>query len=224
MTSIDPADLEEYRLLERRFWNTLQQTFSRVLNTSTGVVDDYRASLAEASSYERLLALHDDPLDVAADLSGITLTPEMVSRYGELLSEIYLRETISPSLIRTLTPLPLTIPTLPELHRSLLTNVVPMATLVEAMARLGYHRIEEYEGGGLLWESRSRAVHYASRLPEAITTPPPIYTLDGNLAYDVQSILDLYNRIIALARHRGASSEELRSVTHERDEFARALR
>jgi uncharacterized membrane protein YeaQ/YmgE (transglycosylase-associated protein family) len=87
MTSIDPSNLEEYERLESMFWRTLRQTFIRVLDTGTEAVDYYRESLFKSSPYERLLALHDDPLDVAAVLAGVTLTPDIISRYEALLSE-----------------------------------------------------------------------------------------------------------------------------------------
>jgi uncharacterized membrane protein YeaQ/YmgE (transglycosylase-associated protein family) len=94
MTSIDPTNLKEYERLESMFWHTLRQTFSRVLDKSTEPVDYYRASLSKASPYERLLALHDDPLDVAAVLAGVTLTPDIMSRYEALLSKIYPEQAI----------------------------------------------------------------------------------------------------------------------------------
>jgi hypothetical protein len=71
MTIVEPADFEEYEFLERRFWETLRQTFTRVLNLSIEPVDEYRASLLHSPVYERVLALHDDPLDVAAILESV---------------------------------------------------------------------------------------------------------------------------------------------------------
>ena len=49
VTSIDPIDLTEYAQLERRFWQTLRQTFSRVLDTSTQPLRKPAASLRATS-------------------------------------------------------------------------------------------------------------------------------------------------------------------------------
>src|SRR5258708_6119308 len=95
MTAIGPADWEQYEPFQRRFWDLVRQTFIRVLDTSTEPIDEYRASLSDSSPDEQLLALHDDPLDLAAVLTGVTLTPETIARYDRMVSETHPDQVIA---------------------------------------------------------------------------------------------------------------------------------
>src|ERR1700761_5233619 len=88
MTSLTQADQTDIQLLEDRFWQALRLTFSRVFLTDVEPVEEYRASLSSSSPYERLLALHDDPLDVAAVLLGVKLTPEITERYDAVMKTL----------------------------------------------------------------------------------------------------------------------------------------
>jgi hypothetical protein len=214
MTSISPANQQEFQLLERRFWNILRQTFSHVLDTDTGPVEDYWASLSNSSPYERLLALHDDPLDVAAVLTGITLTPDMVSRYEALLYELYAEQVVGNP--------PYWGSEVPGRARARPQHFVPKSVLVQIMQRLGYSPGRQ-EGEFIVWQqSQGQRRGRFRELPQLVPILAPMaYASLGEEGYDKQVVLDVFNRIIDSATRDNASSETLRIVREQRDEFAR---
>ena len=157
MTVLDPTNPEAYAALEREFWQTLQQTFTDVLRIEPSLVDAYRAELQQASPYERLLALHDDPLDVAAVLTGITLTPEISSRYEEFLSH-------DPPTIALGSPPYFLIP-----RRRVL---VSMEEVTRQMTNLGYRRVRPQRSRSreLAVERKSQSLEANAEVRNAATT------------------------------------------------------
>jgi hypothetical protein len=221
MTSLQPNDRAELRKLERRFLETLRQTFSRVLETSAEPADYYWASLSRASSEERLLALHDDPLDVAVALTDVTVTPEMTSRYRELISVIPPDEAASmqEELFEVPPRQPFT-PRIPRTERVLRPALFSMTRIVGLMEHLGYTR-SGGEGHVVAWRLTRAA---APGLPDLVATTliPTSVTVAFGERYGVQSILDIYDQIIVLASERGAPPQTLRMLRELRDNFARS--
>jgi hypothetical protein len=233
MTSISPTNRREYRLLERRFWQTLRQTFSKVFVTGTEPVDLYQVSLSNSSPYERLLALHDDPLDVAAVLLSVTLTPEIISRYEAMVSESYPAQGINnpPRKVSVAVERPVAaerpipdwgseLPRPRERKGRRTTALVSMLTFERLMDRLGYAQARQGEKV-LIWKLRQGRA--SSRgLAQVVATLAPRYKTSHNQpAYDVRSVLDVYDHIIALAAHNRAPPETLRMVREQQDQFAR---
>jgi hypothetical protein len=225
MTSISQTDRSEYRLLENRFWHMLRQTFSRVLVTGIEPVDEYRASLSNSSPYERLLALHDDPLDVAAVLLGVTLTPEIISRYEALISAVYPeQEVYDPPLVvleAPKRPAPdwgSELPKRRERKKPRKTQLVSMSAFERVMDRLGYTRAGQREET-LLWFNDGRP---SRELPKFVTTLAPSHRTSHNEpAYGVQSVLRMYDYFIDLAVSSRASLETLSMLRIQKYEFAR---
>jgi len=62
----------------------LHDVLEQILLVDGDLASQYRRQLESASTYEKLLALHDDPIDVAATLAGISLTEEHLARYDEM--------------------------------------------------------------------------------------------------------------------------------------------
>jgi hypothetical protein len=87
MPAIDAAASDYQFDHEDRFWRILNATLSRVMRDELGLAERYRASLANASRLERLLALHDDPIDIAASLTGVRLSDEHLVQYDEILAQ-----------------------------------------------------------------------------------------------------------------------------------------
>jgi len=87
---------------------------------------------------------------------------------------------------------------------------------------LGYAQAEQ-ERGTIVWQSIQPRPQFRG-LPKVVTTSAPMYrTPTGELLYDMKSILDVYDAIIALAGHSGAPPETLKILRGQRDEFVRAL-
>ena len=83
------ADLDKNALviygLEREFAQTLQNTLTQVFKVDSGQAYPYLRYLKSATPNERLLALHESPLDVASSITGLSITPEMLKDYNRVL-------------------------------------------------------------------------------------------------------------------------------------------
>src|SRR5215218_8727428 len=107
MASVSPADIGPHLDIENRFWQAVKAALSTVLNADLSLAEEYRTKLASSPPYERLLALHDDALEVAAMLAGVSITNEIRCQYEEMQSHL-LRERVSDpgQLPRTNFPVP----------------------------------------------------------------------------------------------------------------------
>lgn len=88
MSSIDPQSSSLLPELESRFWTVLRDALEEVLGADGELADQYQHQLESASLHERLLALHEDPIDVAAMLAAIPLTEEDLLRYDEMTGRL----------------------------------------------------------------------------------------------------------------------------------------
>jgi 5,6,7,8-tetrahydromethanopterin hydro-lyase len=79
MPAIAPSETERLAELEREFIRVLKITLSK-LGAETDLADLYYSRLRTASPDERLLALHDNPLEVASVLAGVPLTKSAFDR------------------------------------------------------------------------------------------------------------------------------------------------
>jgi hypothetical protein len=72
-----------------RFWSRVQRTLVDVFHVDrtagAEALERYRRALGHAPISEQMLAYHDDPLSIAAELAGITtIGPEHERRYRGL--------------------------------------------------------------------------------------------------------------------------------------------
>lgn len=84
MTSTDPATMKLPRGMEDRFWALVGIASEQILGDDADLVKNYRDRLQRASPMERMLALHDEPIDIAADLSGRPVTERQLTQYDEM--------------------------------------------------------------------------------------------------------------------------------------------
>jgi hypothetical protein len=63
------------------FWNKVKWTVSNLMNSDEVVVDHYRLILYDAPEAEQLLVLHDEPLNIASELTNTEITPEKIEQY-----------------------------------------------------------------------------------------------------------------------------------------------
>lgn len=81
MTTFDPYQAEDFAALESRYWKALEITLNDVFGADVSVAASYRKSLAGAPPLERALALHDEPIDLAAALTGEPVTEKRLAAY-----------------------------------------------------------------------------------------------------------------------------------------------
>lgn len=67
--------------IEAEFIQAVRMTAQFAFNAPRTVVRDFERSLAEMPPAARLLALHESPLDVVSDLSGLPATADVQRRY-----------------------------------------------------------------------------------------------------------------------------------------------
>jgi hypothetical protein len=95
MTVLDPNRVEELAACEKGYWAVLLMTLSSVFDADPGVAEHYWRGLKQAPPLQRALALHDHPLDVAATLTGRSLTADRVASYDGLRRELAEVESFS---------------------------------------------------------------------------------------------------------------------------------
>lgn len=70
------------------FWAVVEATLSEIFHEDSALAQRLEDELADASESERSLFFHAEPLDVAADLSGVTPTESQFLQYRYLLGRL----------------------------------------------------------------------------------------------------------------------------------------
>ncbi len=189
MPEIDPVTVGLHPEFEREFWVTLRSALEDVLKAEGRLLDRFKANLASASPYERLLVLHDDPLDVAAALADISLTTEHLRRYDELRARW--ESDLSPA------------------EQPITNDPVSLEQLAAFLNGLGYFRMPDSNDAYLTWQLMERP-EQDERLwgPQRITTMLPNFrTPTGRqMVYDRSYVTSLFLSIL-IQRHE--TSDEL---------------
>ena len=174
MASLDTKDFDLILEFERDFARTLSLTLTHIFDASSEVAGAYIESLATAPLFERLLALHESPIEVAATLTGTPITDEMNSRYEDLL----VRQD-SPRLRSWDDRYPMPI------------RPVTKETIEAVLRLFGYDKVESREDGWVLW--RSTDLEDVERhIARRVSIPSPqLHTSTGERVYDLYFVLDL---------------------------------
>src|SRR5437764_1188509 len=140
MPSIDPNNVDDLRVLEHDFWETLRATVSNVFGSHTGVAERYRREMLKAPPLQRALALHDDPLDVASTLTGAAVTEKHIALYEAMNAERSADAEPGSLVVEVPSERELTIPR--EVYGSMFIDetspMVPLQILNSLMLHLGY--------------------------------------------------------------------------------------
>jgi len=205
MTSFDPSNVDEFTLYERKFWSALEVTLSDVLQADPSFATEYRRSLSEAPSFERLLALHDDPLDIASKLAGIPISHEIQLRYDDFLAGQDQRLLSGTLWHEQISKIPFVLsepPALPPPRRS---GLVSLPKLQEILRSLGYEYVGEHDGR-MIWQVTPTIAD--DRMPIYISwLMPRFHTSHGYPAFETDFVLDLFGQLLALVeRLPGPSS------------------
>jgi hypothetical protein len=176
MASVTPADVGPYLDLESQFWQAVSAAITTVLHADKSLVEQYRARLGSSSPYERLLALHDDPLDVAAMLANVTITNEIRARYDEMQSLLYEKPAANSQHLPT-TNFPIT-----------------QEGLAELLKTLGYVPVNgSAQQRTIIWERPEYEDDTQVNLPRLITIQAPNFHSDEfpEPVYDRHYVIDL---------------------------------
>ena len=69
-----------------RYWSNVKRAMTDIFRTSHHAADRYQRSIEGAPVDEQMLAYHQEPLSVAADLAGIPeITEEHIRQYRQLI-------------------------------------------------------------------------------------------------------------------------------------------
>ncbi len=225
MTSFDANNSDEFELYERSFWSALETTLSSVFDTEAGIASAYKEQLSDASPYERLLALHDDPLDIASKLTGIAITPAIELRYDLLVAtsnpqhvslafprEVLGRVIAAPPVAKALTP---------PLPLARTSGLVSLPKLQDILRSLGFEYAGEFEGT-MQWHATTTP--RGARLPPIIAAESSFYrTSHGYSAVSTDDVLQLFTflRTSAQVNEAPANTYELidRIEKQFREEF-----
>jgi hypothetical protein len=170
MPSLDTKDFDLIFEFERDFARTLRSMLADVFEVDAEIGDTYLRSLASAPLYERLIALHQSPIDVASMLTGTPISSAMYERYENVLRQ---NARSRPRDLR-----------FPDVFSS-----VPQETVESILRLFGYEKLEHDDDR--LWQL-SAPDPIAENRPLRVSTPQPEYLVaTGGRFYGVSSVIDL---------------------------------
>lgn len=183
MPAIVPTELETKAAAEDRQLELLRSTLRQVFGADERLADLYLRSLADASPEERILALHDDPVDIAAALADAAgVTEGQLKKYDALVQGIDEQRPRRRERVGTDSP-------------------VPVAGLDLVLKQFGYKRLRSPEDSPFLMWSATRAAQEGS--PKVVTISKPYHEVPGHPepVFDRNEVVDM---IVMLASSMGA--------------------
>jgi hypothetical protein len=150
-----------------------------VLNADDKLARQYQEALADSSPYERLLALHDSPLEIAAMLADVPVTDDIRARYDELQARLRAEASVDTARLPK-TNYPVT--------RQQLSNI---------LSTLGYAPVQGADDQFQIWERPEYKEEAPVNLPRLITVPAPGFRANQFLesVYDRSFVIDLLTSI-----------------------------
>jgi hypothetical protein len=174
MASLDTRDFDLILEFERDFARTLRNTLSHIFDANADIGSAYIESLANAPLHERLIALHESPIDVASTLTGIAVTDAMIARYDDLM-------------VRQDSPHPR-----PLDKRSARTFWPVREKTVEDILKLfGYEKQDGFGDGAVLWQLSKLDGVDPNLRPRVFVPSPQIPVATGEKLYDIVFVIDL---------------------------------
>jgi hypothetical protein len=218
MTELDPNRSKELAASEARYWQSLQTTLDVVFEVDPGLAVRYRSDLMEAPPLQRALALHDDPLDVAATLSGKPLTADRIALYDATK----LRSAEAGRVVRRIPADVMHLGgVLSSARREENAPMVTVITLNKYMGELGYNRLAIKSG--IAYFSLARKA-WKRPLPKHLEMETlPGLTVDRDEVYGLDRVLNMLNGLQEFARRRKAASTIIDRIDKIRTRLLRAL-
>jgi hypothetical protein len=178
MASVDTKDVDLIVEFERDFARTLRNTLSYIFDANADIGNAYIESLANAPFHERLIALHESPIDVASALTGTAVTDEMIARYEDLM-------------VRQDSPRPRPW----DEHSARVFLPVPEKAVADVLKLFGYEKSEGYGDGTVLWQLVKREGVDQNLRPRVLIPPPQVavsgVATGGQQLYDLSFVIDL---------------------------------
>ncbi|MFK4489681.1 hypothetical protein [Bradyrhizobium sp. USDA 336] len=218
MKALDPNRAEELAAFEARYWPVLQITLRRVFDADPSMAEHYRLGLMAGTPLQRALALHDDPLDVAATLSGKSLTADRVALYDNLISSLAeVRRAPEPPALKVTGPGDI----LSSTRRDDRAPLVAVITLNKFLGELGYHRLTVRSGVAyFLLERKS----WKRPLPKRLDMETlPGLTADRQEVYGLDRALNVLNGLQEFARRRKPGSSIIERIEKMKARLLRTL-
>jgi hypothetical protein len=87
MATIDDTNYELLAAIEHDYARILRDVVTQIFDENVEVADSFKRSLEDSPIRERLLALHESPLEIAAALTGRSIDDRMRGQYERLLAD-----------------------------------------------------------------------------------------------------------------------------------------
>jgi hypothetical protein len=87
MAGIDHTNFELLAAVEHDYARILRAVVTQIFDGDVEIADSFEQSLEDSPIRERLLALHESPLEVAAALTGRPINKRMRDQYDSLLAD-----------------------------------------------------------------------------------------------------------------------------------------
>lgn len=208
MAVIDPSSIALYDHGESAYASLLRRTATEVLDSQVEPINAFLTDLANVPSEVRLFLLHDDPLDVASELTGRPINESVRSRYAEFSSNFVFPDYTGQTAQQ---------PEAPPAKRRV--PYVPLAELDRYLMLLGYNEHVATEGS-VRWTLR-----VPRPLPSSLVLVAPTYRTRKRVpSYRLKAVAAVYTALADNARSEGSDPELLELVHRQRDELLERFR
>jgi hypothetical protein len=192
---VDHRDYQLIADLERNFADTMRTVIGQLLHSDVNLVEEYQRTMAMRPSYERLLALHESPLEVASRLAGVSITDEIEENYDYLFGDHSDDDSAAVAGGDSV-----------EDSQRLVERGMPYESLEFVLLRLGYRRTSKLGDELVVWEHKIPMVFFDIMRPFVIL--PSSYHLTSSRMVDESLLIEFLNYIF----FERLSSDDLKSL------------
>jgi hypothetical protein len=73
--------------MRQEFWGRVKRSLHEIYGASPDLVDGYRDDVESSPPLGQMLAFHDEPVQIAADLAGRSVSPDDIKKYQSLFPD-----------------------------------------------------------------------------------------------------------------------------------------
>lgn len=219
MIALNPDRKEELDAFERRYWSVVRSTLATVFEADPGLATQYQHRIADAPPLQRALALHDDPLDLAATLTGQPPMKARVVLYDLLMRTLAERDEgpSGESSVKAIPPREI----LSSARRDESAPMVAVITLNKFLGELGYHRLTVRNGVAYFQLERKA---WKRPLPKRLDMETlPGLNADKEEVYRLDRVLNVLNGLQEFARRRKPESSIVARLEKIKERLRRTL-
>jgi len=162
MAIIDDTNYDLLSTIGRDYARILRAVVTQIFDENAELADSFERSLEDSPARERLLALHESPLEIAAALTGRAINDRIRAQYERLLADARSEHPSEEFEV------------LKDVHDQL-----PVEFIGYLLYLLGYQPVQEISGNIFVWKLGVSFLPVESMRPIVLTPKFPAHHLEG---------------------------------------------